>query len=57
MTESVWSKSTWIPERKSLSENIEMEVTVIGAGITGILTVKPGQGKIVRCGLRRYSCI
>lgn len=38
MTESVWSKSTWIPERKPLSENIETEVAVIGAGMTGILT-------------------
>ncbi len=38
MTESVWSKSTWMPERKSLSENIETEVAVIGAGMTGILT-------------------
>lgn len=38
MTESVWTKSTLIPERKSLSGNIETEVAVIGAGMTGILT-------------------
>lgn len=38
MTESVWSKTTVIPEQKVFSGNEEIEVAVIGAGMTGILT-------------------
>ena len=36
--ESVWSKSTKIPEREPLDGNIFTEAAVIGAGMTGILT-------------------
>lgn len=38
MTESVWSKTTRIPEQKILFGDKETEVVVIGAGMTGILT-------------------
>lgn len=38
MSESVWSKTVRIPERKSLSGNCDTEVAVIGAGMAGILT-------------------
>lgn len=36
--ESVWSRSTKIPEREPLDGNIFTEAAVIGAGMTGILT-------------------
>ena len=34
---SIWRETCEIEERKSLDENIETEVAVIGAGMTGIL--------------------
>lgn len=35
---SIWRETCEIEKRKPLNENIETEVVVIGAGITGILT-------------------
>lgn len=34
---SIWRETCEIEERKPLDENIETEVAVIGAGMTGIL--------------------
>lgn len=36
--ESIWSKTTQIPEKKTLMKEKNIEIAVIGGGITGLLT-------------------
>lgn len=38
MSESIWEKDVFIPERNKLEDNIKTDVCIIGAGLAGILT-------------------
>ena len=38
MSESIWEKDVFIPERNKLEDNIKIDVCIIGAGLAGILT-------------------
>ncbi len=46
--ESLWSKNTVLPVRKSLTGDVRADVAVIGAGLAGILTAY----RLQECGLK-----